>query len=154
MFFKEIQDKLHDLLARSEDFDGQMCKLQEDVLYLTEKNEELMKENVMLKSKLTAFTSVTENALYQQELDNECDKKMAELRVKLESVQKTCDDNFIAREIAEKELQKEKQKRVLAQKERDAYSAAYEASLKHFEKWATHKLVRKEKTALPQSSTI
>ena len=70
--------------------------------------------------------------------------KLSEYTSKLERVQKAYNDQLVAREIIEKELQREKHKRLLAEKERDAYSGAYEASLKHFERWSKSKLNRKD----------
>ena len=133
---KALQDKLHDLLARSEDFDRQMCRLQLEILELQRRNEYLTRENETLGAKNSS--AIVPNT----------DVNLAEAIKKLNQMQKLCEDQTIAKDLAEKELAKEKQKRRLAQKERDSYSAAYEASLRHYDRWASHKLVRKEKNAV------
>jgi hypothetical protein len=67
---------------------------------------------------------------------NDVEMRLAETRSRLARSAQALDDQKIARECLEKELQMERKVRMHCEKERDAYMAAYEASLKHFEVWA------------------
>jgi hypothetical protein len=67
----------------------------------------------------------------------ELEFKLAETRSKLARTQQAYDDLSLAKDSALIELEKERMIRVHVEKERDAYSAAYEQSLLHFERWST-----------------
>ena len=52
-------------------------------------------------------------------------------------------DQILAKDLLHKELEKERLIRQHIEKERDAFSAAYEASIRHFEKLSKLKIQRK-----------
>ena len=138
-----LQDRLQTLLARSEDFELQQVSMRELVL----RNEELMRENSLLRKfrddygeeqKANAPTAVGKSD--PDESFKDLEFRLAEARSKLARALQSQDDHLLAREMAEKRLDQEKLARSHAEKERDAYAAAYEASLKHFEKWSQRKI--------------
>lgn len=142
-----LHDRLQTLLARSEDFDSQQAALRD----LTMRNEELLRENTMLKKfredfieefnarQQTLQSSAAESA-HTEEKYKDLEFRLAETRSKLARAQQAQDDHLLARELAEKRLEQEKTARTHAEKERDAYASAYEASLKHFERWSERKI--------------
>lgn len=126
-----------------------LSQIFKEIFNLTQKNLDLTRENDMMKVRLqmhsntnTDSTKLIATSRNQQFVSNELDQcsRIAEMAIQLEFYQKSNDELRIAKDVAEKDLQREKHKRILAQKERDAYSAAYEASLRHFEKWSSAKL--------------
>jgi regulator of replication initiation timing len=172
---EELQDKLNALIAQSEGFDQQISSLQATIMDLKRKNDGLEDENVNLRNKLSnaTYQAISEKEGFERALytDNDykaLEYKFAETRSKLARIQQAQDDQLLAKEILEKEIDIERSKRLLAEKERlvpcllrlhlhghasdnltiiypcrDAYIAAYEASLKHFEKWSKTKILRK-----------
>jgi len=142
-----LHDRLATLLARSEDFDSQQASLRE----LASRNEELLRENAVLRkfreeyieqqqSAADAVASRSKSSEDLEERYKELEFTLAETRSKLARAQQAQDDHLLARELAEKRLEQEKVGRSHAEKERDAYAAAYEASLKHFERWSNRKI--------------
>ena len=143
-----LQDKLQILLARSEDFELQQVSMRELIL----RNEELMRENSLLRKfrddyveeqKAIGPAGATAIGKTKHDLDEsfkDLEFRLAEARSKLARALQSQDDHLLARELAEKRLEQEKLARSHAEKERDAYAAAYEASLKHFEKWSQRKI--------------
>jgi hypothetical protein len=65
---------------------------------------------------------------------------LGETRAKLASALLRVDDLTLAKDFALRQLDYERMLRLSMEKERDAYSAAYEASLQHSEKWAKDKV--------------
>lgn len=142
-----LHDRLQTLLARSEDFESQQSVLRE----LTLRNEELLRENGILRKFREDYISDFNSRQYSlqapdtampdlEEKYKDLEFKLAEARSKLARAQQAQDDHLLARELAEKRLEQEKLGRSHAEKERDAYAAAYEASLKHFERWSEKKI--------------
>ena len=144
-----LQDRLASLLARSEDFETQQSTLRE----LAARNEELQRENTLLKKfrdeyieeQKVAAAAAANSDLEERYKDLEF--KLAEARSKLARAQQAQDDHLIAREASDKLLEREKQRSAHLEKERDAYAAAYEASLKHFERWS------QKRVGQPQDAT-
>ena len=142
-----LHDRLQTLLARSEDFDSQQAALRD----LTMRNEELLRENAMLRKFREDFieefnarqqslqSSATESANLEDKY-KDLEFRLAETRSKLARAQQAQDDHLLARELAEKRLEQENVRRSHAERERDAYASAYEASLKHFERWSERKV--------------
>ena len=138
-----LQDRLQTLLARSEDFELQQVSMRELVL----RNEELMRENSLLRKfrddygeEQKANAPIAVGKSDPDESFKDLEFRLAEARSKLARALQSQDDHLLARELAEKRLDQEKLARSHAEKERDAYAAAYEASLKHFEKWSQRKI--------------
>jgi len=142
-----LHDRLATLLARSEDFESQQASLRE----LASRNEELLRENAVLRKfredyieqqQSAADVAATRSKSSEdlEERYKELEFTLAETRSKLARAQQAQDDHLLARELAEKRLDQEKVGRSHAEKERDAYAAAYEASLKHFERWSNRKI--------------
>jgi len=137
-----LHDRLQTLLARSEDYEVQQASMRD----LARRNEELMRENAVLRrsrdesiEKQKASAEVAANSDLEERF-KDLEFKLAEARSKLARAQQSQDDHLLARELAEKRLEQEKLSRSHAEKERDAYAAAYEASLKHFEKWSQRRV--------------
>jgi AmiR/NasT family two-component response regulator len=155
-------------MSQSEDFDSQMHKIQLTLTDLTSRNDELSRENMQLRSKIAADAAARTSSasqlsnstasgasstlesfpLSEDDIAIQCrdlEYKLGEARSKLARTQQSLEDQILARELVEKELEKERLMRMHSEKERDAYSAAYEASLKHFERWSKTKLTRESK---------
>jgi chromosome segregation ATPase len=144
---EELQDRLHILLTRTEDFESQICQVQSNLLNLTVANKSLHSENEILKDVLekqncqrkTPDEAEPSSGGQLPENYYDLEYRLAETRAQLARSQQATEDLLLARELLEKELEHERRRREHAEKERDAYSAAYEASLKHFEKWSEKK---------------
>lgn len=113
-----------------------------------EKCEEMSRENARLRSLLSvADGDVTGNdslreksASIERRMKSDFDEvefHLAETRSRLARTSAALDDRSIAIEGLERELDIERGVRMHVEKERDAYMAAYEASLRHFEMWAS-----------------
>eukprot|EP01038_Epipyxis_sp_PR26KG_P006943 gene6943-9497_t len=147
---EELQDKLQILLAKTEEVDGKLLELNKNNAELVSKNNLLIKENDELHQKLIELDF--QNSLSAKiKKDNNPDTlhseieyrqvefRLAETRARLARCLQSCEDISLAKDAAIRELEQERIARIHAEKERDAYSAAYEASLNHFEKWSLSK---------------
>lgn len=143
---EELEDKLKILLSKTEDFDWQLRQLSEENIALRSANEHLHQENLQLKAIVAEYEQQAgriradhDNEPSAGSLDIEdlrlVEFKLAETRSKLARSQQLYEDLFMAKEQALRELEQERITRIHVEKERDAYSAAYEASLQHFERW-------------------
>jgi len=156
---EELQDRLQSLLSRNEENNDKMSELQRELLRYKASYEEIKAENESLKLALrkikgsneggnadesavaevatgAADTISASSAQLLRNDFNDVEMRLAETRSRLARSAQALDDQKIARECLEKELQMERKVRMHCEKERDAYMAAYEASLKHFEMWA------------------
>ena len=70
-------------------------------------------------------------------------QQLLQLQQQLARAQQSTADQYLAREAIEKELVHERILRIHAEKERDAYASAYEASIRHFERWSQRKQLHK-----------
>ena len=146
---EDLQDKLQQLMYQSDESENQMNIIQMNLNEITKRNDELSIENILLKEKLTVIYNKSNNKTIEQQQTytaieyQQLEYKYAETRSKLARIEQAQDDHILAKEVIEKDLEIEKSRRILAEKERDAYIAAYEASLKHFEKFSRTKLQRK-----------
>lgn len=161
---EELQDQLRMLLSKTEDFDAQLLQLHAEnqdlftrYTLIMRENERLKQESFELKqqqqvakgsnnlpstpttpnSPAPAVVTVSEQEYHALEF------KLAETRAKLARYQQNLEDLSLAKEVTVKELEKERLLRVKAEKERDAYSAAYEMSLKKIDHWAQTKALAK-----------
>lgn len=139
-----LQDRLHLLLARSDDMEHEMNAVKSKLLAMTVISETLKLENENLRkigSNLTGIVSEgsSTNNSSSSSRYNDLEYKFAVTRSNLARAQQVAEDQVLAREVIERELHHEQRRREHAEKERDAYSSAYEASLKHFERWSEKK---------------
>lgn len=137
-----LQDRLHLLLARSDDMEHEMNVVKGKLLAMTVVSETLKLENDNLRkigSNLTGIASDGTNSSSSSSRYNDLEYKFAVTRSNLARAQQVAEDQVLAREVIERELHHEQRRREHAEKERDAYSSAYEASLKHFERWSEKK---------------
>jgi hypothetical protein len=135
-----LQDRLHLLLARSDDMEHEMNAVKSKLLAMTVVSETLKLENENLRkigSNLTGIACDGTNS--SSSSYNDLEYKFAVTRSNLARAQQVAEDQVLAREVIERELHHEQRRREHAEKERDAYSSAYEASLKHFERWSEKK---------------
>ena len=137
----DLLDKLNTLLRESDEFQQQMNIIQSNLLALSTQNEELLIENAMLKDTLSMSPMTPKDP--SEDAYRELEYKLAETRSRLARLQQSQEDQLLAREVVEKELEMEKSRRISAEKERDAYIAAYEDSLMHIEKFSRAKLLMK-----------
>jgi hypothetical protein len=138
---EELQDKLRLLMSKTEEFDKEFMELNEINHELKAKNEQLTHDNDELKEKVQSLEQKLHDEQQLKELQKtqqyeQLEYKLAETKGMLAKYQQLYEDMMMVKEIAVAELEKERLHRVHAEKERDAYSAAYEASLQHFEKWS------------------
>ena len=137
-----LQDRLHLLQARSDDMDHELGILRTKLLALTIANETLSQENENLRKigcNLSGVVGDGTNSSSSSSRYNDLEYKFAVTRSNLARAQQVAEDQVLAREVIERELHHEQRRREHAEKERDAYSSAYEASLKHFERWSEKK---------------
>jgi len=149
-----LKARLDHLLSSSEESAQKEEDLRGQNIALQKRNETLEREIEELKRSAGAATvhpaivssspervgDDTNAEEAEQKRYNELEFKLAETRGLLARALQAQEDSQLARELAEKRLEQERSIRLHAEKERDAYSAAYEASLKHFEKWSEKKL--------------
>jgi hypothetical protein len=104
-------------------------------------------------------------------------QQVADLQARLERAKQAQSDHQLARSVAEKELLQERMRRMRCEKgsfefclyfqlfsffilifivstERDAYAAAYEASLKHFDRWSQKKNVKRSSSSAKQLDQV
>lgn len=137
-----LQDRLHLLLARSDDMEHEMTAVKTKLSALTTLNETLNLENDSLRKigcNLSGVIGDGTNTSSSSSRYNDLEYKFAVTRSNLARAQQVAEDQVLAREVIERELHHEQRRREHAEKERDAYSSAYEASLKHFERWSEKK---------------
>lgn len=155
---EELQDQLRILLSKTEDFDAQLLQLHAENQDLFTRYTQVLRENERLKQEVTDTrnerttshvlstpgASTTPCAPTVSEQDYQAlEFKLAETRAKLARFQQHFEDLTLAREVTVKELERERLLRLKAEKERDAYSAAYEMSLKKIDHWAQTKALAK-----------
>lgn len=155
---EELQDQLRILLSKTEDFDAQLLQLHAENQDLFTRYTQVLRENERLKQEVadtrnerttsqvlsTPGVSTTPCAPTVSEQDYQAlEFKLAETRAKLARFQQHFEDLTLAREVTVKELERERLLRLKAEKERDAYSAAYEMSLKKIDHWAQTKALAK-----------
>jgi len=138
---EELQDKLRLILSKTEEFDKEFMELNEINHELKSKNEKITCENLQLKDTIQELEQklTNEASLKAQEKTHEYQQlefRLAETKSVLAKYLQLYEDMAMTKEIAVVELEREKLHRIHVEKERDAYSAAYEASLQHFEKWS------------------
>lgn len=176
---EELQDKLRLLLSKTEDFDSQLMQLHTENQDLFMRYTQVIRENERLKQEAAemrqeklqaqiaqrtaeAAAKSTEeeaaNATARSGEDFEAlEFKLAETRAKLARYQQNLEDLTLAKDFTVKELEKERMTRIHIEKERDAYSAAYEASLQHLNKWAKAKAINSNNNSsynfLPKKAT-
>lgn len=142
---EQLHDKLQILLSRTDDYDKQILELTRINFELKSRNEQLQRENERLLHRISDLeqnhqlvqATTVHNGCSNNEDFRQMEFKLAETRSKLARSQQAYDDLILAKDSALLELEKERMIRLHIEKERDAYSAAYEQSLLHFEKWAT-----------------
>jgi hypothetical protein len=165
---EELQDQLRILLSKTEDFDAQLLQLHAENQDLFTRYSQVVRENERLKQEsgdnrqvasletpLTpvpttlpqaASPTVRENppvGMVSEQEYQALEFKLAETRAKLARYQQHLEDLSLAKEVTVKELEKERLLRMKAEKERDAYSMAYEMSLKKIDHWAQTKALAK-----------
>jgi septal ring factor EnvC (AmiA/AmiB activator) len=145
---EELHDKLQFLLSKTEDYDRQLLDVTNLNFELKSRNEQFQRENERLLQRIAELETLNSSksvhpfekqssSLRSDGEFRELEFKLAETRSKLARTQQAYDDLSLAKDSALIELEKERMIRVHVEKERDAYSAAYEQSLLHFERWST-----------------
>ena len=145
-----LQDRLHLLLARSDDMEHEMNAAKLRLQLLITANENLCRENENLR-KIGSEASNPDDGGNNSSDYNALEYKFAVTRSNLARAQQVAEDQVLAREVIERELHHEQRRREHAEKERDAYSSAYEASLKHFERWSEKKQQQTKLSPFPRS---
>jgi chromosome segregation ATPase len=165
---EELQDQLRILLSRTEDFDAQILQLHAENQNLFAQYSQVVRENERLKQEssdvrnvlspetplihvsstlLQAVTSAPRDTppigMISEKEYQALEFMLAETRAKLARYQQHFEDLSLAKENTVKELNKERSMRKRIEKERDAYSAAYEMSLKKIDHWAQTKALAK-----------
>lgn len=158
---EELEDKFKQLVSRSEDWTAQIEYISGLNSQLQQRNLQLLAENQKLRERLGTIEPVPGNDVVspltpeteakhcstaEQEPVYECygsisqgsialELLLAETRAKLQRAEAAYQDMAQIKDAALQELESERALRIHAEKERDAFSAAYEASLEHFERW-------------------
>jgi DNA repair exonuclease SbcCD ATPase subunit len=164
---EELEDKFNQLLTKSEEWNAQIEYVSRQNADLQAHNSQLVSDNVLLRQKLgmseTSQPTVPTLSVLAPDTESksgsigdsavpayECygalsqgsialELLLAETRAKLLRMEAAYHDMVLLKDAALQELEGERAMRVHAEKERDAFSAAYEASLQHFEKWSRTK---------------
>ena len=117
---------------------------------LVRKNERLINESQSLRNQIIELKSsaavnsmiskdmsklVTGTVVEKDEFYADLEFKFAETRSELARMKEINDDLLAQLDNGANLLNEEKLRRIHSEKERDAYSSAYEASMVHFEKW-------------------
>lgn len=142
---EEMQDRLQLLLSKTEEFDSQLAEMNRINMDLKAENHRKDMENIRLKKQLEEISisnfhgATTRGSNGEDLLSDAIMLKLAEVQEKLIKAEQDYDDLLLSKEVALRELEQERMTRIHIEKERDAYSAAYEASLRHFEKWTQSK---------------
>lgn len=148
---EELQDRLHMLLSKMEDYDKLAEQLNIRNIDLIRKNETLINENQQLRNQVIELKSssalrdtvsndmntlaTTASSAKSEHVFSQLEFKLAETRSQLARSQQSVEDLEMYKEQLIQQLDEEGTKRMHAEKERDVYSAAYEQSLTHFDKW-------------------
>lgn len=166
---EELQDKLHILISKTEEYNKQIFELNEENLIMKRKNEQLNRENEDLKSQLeelearvasnekTGPDSNIPRSVNSIDMDySELEFKYAEVKSRLAKSQQQNEDLTMTRDALLAECEREKFLRQKADREKDAYSTAYQASVQQIEKWSKFRnyLFRSSKGSdVPASAT-
>jgi hypothetical protein len=139
---EELHDKLQAVLSQAEDHSKQIMQLTGVNMELKSRNDQLQRETERLLQRIADLEQnqapVDSPRSHRTEEEfRQVEFKLAETRSKLARSQQAFDDLVLAKDSALLELEKERMIRLHIEKERDAYSAAYEQSLNHFEKWTS-----------------
>lgn len=146
-----LQDKLQALTAQSEIELTRMTLMQANLSELMKKNECLELDNAQYKDRIAYLESLLENSSQKYSNDElyshdkaykDLEFKYAQSKSYIAQLLQAQDDITLAKEALDKEIEIEQRRRLIAEKERDAYISAYESSLEHFEKWSKVKLKR------------
>jgi hypothetical protein len=139
---EQLEDRLHELLFKTEDYDAKLLELTQRNLDLIAENEKLFYDNKILNEQITDLNLAKPDSAkcnVRNEDFRDMEFKLAETRSKLARTLHALDDLTLIKDFSLKQLEQEKLARIHVEKERDAYSAAYEASLTHFDKWSRSK---------------
>lgn len=144
---EQLEDEISVLYSKGEEKDRLLADAQGIILELSARNDRLEKENKMLTPRY-ASESNPPSHLVGVGIDDvavaetharaalvQLESVLSETRQQFAAVQRELESATIHKAKLEKELALEHHRRVTAEKERDAYAAAYETSLKHFEAW-------------------
>lgn len=158
---EELEDKFKQLVSRTEDWNAQIEYISRLNAELQTQNTLLLAENNLLRERdrtpITGVGNFVSTSNGETESNNctsmepaptyECygsisqgsialELLLAETRAKLLRMEAAYQDAVLVKDTALLELEGERVQRVHAERERDAFSAAYEASLQHFDKWS------------------
>jgi len=153
---EQLQDRMQLFMAKLEESEAKLLAANRANADLQRTNHSLTKENQILKSRLQEIDVQHQLELLKRNKSStedfsEVEFKLAETRAKLARSQQAYEDVIITKDELAKDLEFERSKVGHIERERDAYSAAYEASLKHFEKWAA---VRKSSVTKSIASSL
>ena len=116
----------------------------------------IMQQQSVLDSSIISDSAIEkilrEELIKQRKKFDELEFKFAEARSALARAQQCMEDHVMSRELAETERNQDRAARLLAERERDAYMAAYEASVRHLDKSKGSLGVRKPHQ--PQPATV
>mmetsp|Transcript_17326 Transcript_17326/g.29300 ORF Transcript_17326/g.29300 Transcript_17326/m.29300 type:complete len:226 (+) Transcript_17326:152-829(+) len=156
---EELEDKLNLLMTKTEDFSNQINQMSRINSNLLARNKQLVLDNEKLHQQLQSIEhdaavastssplssgrmsfSDSHNGNVNNGITNSSGSKalellLAETRHRLLVAEQAHHDACVDRDAIAEQLEQEKVVRTIVEKERDAYSAAYEASLEHFDKW-------------------
>lgn len=145
---EQLQDRLRLLLAKLEESEDRAAALSRKNKDLRRRNHAVNEENQILRLQLQEREKV---GSMDQESFAQLEFKLAETRAKLARKEQACDDLLISKEDLARDLELERLKLSHVERERDAFSAAYETSLTHFDKWM---VVRKNRSFAASLSAI
>lgn len=145
---EKLYDKMHDLAARVEELEMHNRHQDGMIAHLKKRNRSLEEKLLVAESNRNRFDE-TDSEPSPLEIENDKQQelyrlkckaleiKLREMKLLLHQSQKNAQDAATARQSCELARQEELAKRVHAEKQRDAYAAAYRQALGHIEKWST-----------------
>jgi hypothetical protein len=135
---EKLYDKLHDLTARVEELEAHNRHQETLLIQMNRKNRQLEEKVRSLDENEISESSVFDDNIAEllRAKNKALDLELNEARALLMQSMKSCRDAITAKKTADNEREAEMKRRLLAEKQRDAYAAAYQQALSHIEKWS------------------
>lgn len=137
-----LNDKVQTLQVKTEELfkqNEEICRVNNE---LSSQNDQMKREITELRKKIIDINLGNDTKESNNCTDlkyDDLETKLVETKIALAKALGSKEDLLLAKDYLLKELEQERFHRQMAEKERDVYSAAYESSLAHFDKWVRAK---------------
>jgi hypothetical protein len=145
---ERLYDKMNDLTERVEELELHNRHQEKMLSHLKKRNKELERQLLHAADADPGEDDSKDDSVSFQDDDNKGNQmyrlqckalelELQEMKMLLTQSQKKVQDSTVARDTVSTELQDERAKRHHAEKQKDAYAAAYRQALQHIEKWSS-----------------